>query len=356
MAIRILVGDCREQLKTLEPQSVHCVVTSPPYWGLRDYGEDGQLGLEKTPEEHVAVMVDVFREVWRVLRDDATCWLNYGDAFKDKQLLGLPWRVAFALQADGWYLRSDIIWHKPNPMPESVTDRPTKAHEYIFLLTKKARYFYDADAVREAGEGYGRGVWAHQHFKGGDITKGHGKGVGCNAHSFEGGRNLRTVWTIPTHPFPGAHFATFPPKLVEPCIKAGTSEHGVCSVCGAPWVREVERGELVPTSKAADKRPYASPHEDGADQGVKRSATHRSKCAYENMTTGWRSTCKHDDHAGRAVVLDPFGGAGTVGLVADRLQRDAVLCELNEEYAEMARKRISGDCPMFANVTVRGGE
>jgi DNA modification methylase len=330
--IRILVGDCRETLKTLEPESVHCVITSPPYWGLRDYGADGQLGLEATPEEHVAVMVDVFREVRRVLREDGTCWVNYGDCYagghsgrndsgreiqradgsvgkttqkhdgktrsrplaglKPKDLVGMPWRVAFALQADGWWLRSDIIWHKPNPMPESVTDRPTKAHEYVFLLTKAARYYYDADAVREANQDKAPltrfaknpgALGGHKARRLDDANVDPGRTItsGEQLHELHSsGRNLRTVWTIPTHAFPGAHFATFPPKLVEPCIKAGCPKGGV--------------------------------------------------------------------------VLDPFGGAGTVGLVADRLQRDAVLVELNEEYADMARKRIAGDCPMFTQVEMVG--
>jgi DNA modification methylase len=317
VSIRILVGDCRKTLKTLEPESVHCVVTSPPYWGLRDYQCDGQLGLEATPEEHVAVMVDVFREVRRVLRKDGTCWVNYGDCYagghsgrndsgreiqradgsvgkttqkhdgvtinrplaglKPKDLVGMPWRVAFALQADGWWLRSDIIWHKPNPMPESVTDRPTKAHEYVFLLTKAARYYYDADAVREAAIHGEKFHGAYDHRPDGLNRRNGRHGQDNTTQS----RNLRTVWTIPTHAFPGAHFATFPPKLVEPCVKAGCPEGGT--------------------------------------------------------------------------VLDPFGGAGTVGLVADRLQRDAVLCELNEEYAEMARKRIEGACPMFAQVDMAHG-
>jgi len=211
--------------------SVQCVVTSPPYWGLRDYGIQEQLGLEAIPEGYVAALVDVFREVWRVLRDDGTLWLNLGDCYnaynggsgpssridhplnernrqkpsvptgfglrnkglKPKDLVGIPWRVAFALQADGWYLRSDIIWAKPNPMPESVTDRPTKAHEYIFLLTKSERYVYDAEAIKEEGV-----VWYS--------------------------RNRRSVWVIPSQPYPEAHFATFPEALVEPCVLAGSPE------------------------------------------------------------------------------------------------------------------------------------
>lgn len=222
-------GDCRDVMPRLEPGSVHCCVTSPPYWGLRDYGNDRQIGLEQTPEKYVAEMVAVFREVRRVLRDDGTLWLNLGDSYTSgmrgayatdrkygrarasdsrpptppgldaKQLVGIPWRVAFALQADGWYLRQDIIWHKPNPMPESVTDRCTKAHEYIFLLSKSARYYYDAESVKEPV-----------------VSTGY---IGL-------GRNRRSVWTIATQPYSGAHFATFPPKLIEPCILAGCPEGG----------------------------------------------------------------------------------------------------------------------------------
>jgi len=221
-------GDVRTILPTLKAGSVQCVVTSPPYWGLRDYGVTGQIGLEPTPEAYVENMVQVFREVKRVLRDDGTVWLNLGDSYnstsgfsrankqwarkgrdggandkkeikhptlKTKDLIGIPWRVAFALQADGWYLRSDIVWHKPNPMPESVTDRPTKSHEYLFLLTKSVQYYYDAEAVREP------------------------------AQDSKSGRNLRSVWTINPKPYAEAHFATFPEKLVEPCVKAGT-KHG----------------------------------------------------------------------------------------------------------------------------------
>lgn len=343
--IDIRLGDCREVMRAMPAQSVHCCVTSPPYFGLRDYGVDGQLGLEATPDEFVADMVEVFREVRRVLRDDGTLWLNLGDSYagswgaqsrdhagkhapnisaisanqiiaaqrkasgtgsipkgsglKPKDLIGIPWRVAFALQADGWYLRQDIIWHKPNPMPESVTDRCTKAHEYLFLLSKSQRYHYDADAICEGrtsdedANGFRGGSYV-----GGDIDNGQmGKrktvgnkrvrGVpprhaqystsdqsGLDDVGRGGVRNRRSVWSIATMPFKEAHFATFPPALVEPCILAG------CPVGGT--------------------------------------------------------------------VLDPFGGAGTTGLVADRLQRDAVLIELNPEYAEMAKRRIFNDAPLFA--------
>lgn len=310
MTVSILTGDCRQLLKQMPSASVHCCVTSPPYFGLRDYGVDGQTGLEPTPAEFVAELVDVFAEVRRVLRDDGTLWLNLGDSYnnfrvskgpgqavhgrdnlngkpapdsgrrgwsvlKEKDLIGIPWRVAFALQSDGWYLRSDIIWHKPNPMPESVTDRPTKSHEYLFLLSKNERYFFDADAVKEPlqtdpKENYparakilGRG--------GQPASSQSGKNECDNSGGFAPageGRNIRTVWTVATQPFKGAHFATFPQKLIEPCIKAG------CPVGG--------------------------------------------------------------------VVLDPFGGAGTTGLVADRLGCDAILLELNPAYAAMAAERIDG--------------
>lgn len=328
MSVRILHGDCRDVLKTLPDSSVHCCVTSPPYFGLRDYGMAAQIGLEATPVEFVEQMVLVFREVRRVLRDDGTLWLNIGDSYaanrgsgasgigakqatnaganlgklvvpdglKPKDLIGIPWRVAFALQADGWYLRQDIIWSKPNPMPESVIDRCTKAHEYVFLLSKSARYFYDQDAIKEPATYCGltgqdeSGFKDPQAFNGkhakADKQRGHSRShAGFNerwdAMSKEeqgaGLRNKRSVWSIATRPFSGAHFATMAPELAETCIKAG------CPVGG--------------------------------------------------------------------VVLDPFGGAGTTGLVSDQLQRDALLIELNADYLEISKKRITGDAPLFAEVT-----
>jgi DNA modification methylase len=308
VSVTILEGDARDVLATLPAKSVQCCVTSPPYFGLRDYGHDGQIGLEATPDAYVAEMVALFREVWKVLRDDGTLWLNLGDSYartggtdrkvsetalvgstrntlqqiqnrtttaaqfgaKEKDLLGIPWRVAFALQADGWYLRSDIVWHKPNPMPESVTDRPTKAHEYVFLLTKSARYLYDAAAIAEPSVEPDRvrlnRVGEASHEERGQHSVG-GLFIGAQT------RNARSVWSITTRPFKGAHFATMPPELAQRCILAG--------------------------SRMGD------------------------------------------------TVLDPFGGAGTTGLVADRLGRDAVLVELNPTYAALARERIAGDAPLF---------
>ena len=335
MAVRLLIGDCRARLAELPAQSVHTCVTSPPYFGLRDYGVAGQIGLEDTPEAFVAQMVDVFREVRRVLRDDGTLWLNLGDSYagswgaqsrgnatgedkatisgsstlsarqieahprgqtgtgslkntpglKAKDLIGIPWRVAFALQADGWYLRQDIIWAKPNPMPESVRDRCTKAHEYVFLLSKGPRYYYDAEAIAEelAPASFERAKYSRVgHSKdvyGDGITNVRNPATDAESRAREiesGQRNRRSVWTVATQPFKEAHFATYPPELIEPCILAGCPAGGT--------------------------------------------------------------------------VLDPFGGAGTTGLVADRLQRDAILIELNPTYAEIARKRLQGDGGMFSEV------
>lgn len=320
----------------LPPESVQTVVTSPPYYGLRDYGVEGQIGLEATPEEYIAKLVDVFRGIRQVLRPDGTVWLNLGDSYcsgmrseydedrkhpraragqhrppspvwaKPKDLLGIPWRVAFALQADGWYLRCDIIWAKPNPMPESVTDRPTKAHEYIFLLSKNPRYYYDAEAIKEPlarPEALLR--------KTPDVFGGRNKHEGYGTRKYSGneyvgtytGRNRRSVWTIATQPFPEAHFATFPEKLVEPCILAGTSPHA-CPVCRAPWKRVVER---------------------------------------ERTGERWEPTCtcEGNDGSGKCIVLDPFAGSGTTLLVAERLGRQAVGIEINPEYVEMAKRRLS---------------
>src|SRR5690606_2185635 len=259
---QIIQGDVIETLRTLPAGFIHTCVTSPPYWGLRDYGVPGQIGLEATPEEYVEKMVEVFREVRRVLRDDGTLWLNLGDSYaskpcggighnakvrntkkaiqksagvpaglKPKDLVGIPWRVAFALQADGWYLRSDIIWHKPNAMPESVKDRPTKAHEYIFLLSKSPRYYYDADAIREP-----LSAATVSDFKRRKNLNNKGTHGGVRADLArnradyipkDGKRNKRTIWSVNTRAFKGAHFAVFPPDLIEPCILAGSPPGGI---------------------------------------------------------------------------------------------------------------------------------
>jgi len=305
MRPEVLEGDVRKVLKTLDDESVQCVVTSPPYWGLRDYGVDDQLGLEKTPEEYVENMVGVFQEVKRVLRKDGTVWLNLGDSyasargryssspqtiaggkshdepmdgkrpdlihhpvFKDKDLIGIPWRVALALQADGWYIRSDIIWNKPNPMPESVRDRPTKSHEYIFLLTKSAKYYYDYEAIKEPhkAESFKRYNYGFNDTKKRKALR----QTGMVNHELltvneSSGRNKRSVWKITTKPYKEAHFATFPEELPETCIKAGT-----------------KRGD---------------------------------------------------------VVLDIFAGSGTTLRVASELGRKGIGIELNPEYIKILKKR-----------------
>jgi site-specific DNA-methyltransferase (adenine-specific) len=275
----ILVGDVRDRLSELADESVNCVVTSPPYWGLRDYGQDGQIGLERTPGEYIDQLVSVFREVRRVLRDDGTLWLNLGDCYsvvdglQPKNLVGIPWRMAFALQADGWCLRQDIIWHKPNPMPESVTDRCTKSHEYLFLLTKSVKYYYDQEAIKEPSANLGETSIRFGGSKYGDSKDPKHATKSGNNYVDSGTRNKRSVWTVAPEPFKGAHFATFPPRLIEPCILAGCPENGT--------------------------------------------------------------------------VLDPFFGAGTTGLVAQRHNRRWIGCELNPEYAEMARRRIEAESNLF---------
>ena len=324
MTLTLLLGDCRVRLTELPAESVHMIVTSPPYFGLRSYGigtENGEIGLEATPDAYVAELVAVFRECRRVLRRDGTCWVNLGDAFASKQLLGIPWRVAFALQADGWWLRSEIIWRKENPMPESVVDRPAKSHEQIFLFAKSARYYYDATAVAE------------------EVLPG-------------STRNLRDVWSVATQPFAGSHFAVFPADLIEPCIKAGTSERGCCAKCGAPWVREVERTLMV-----LDRSERT--HELGRTRS---SGTMVSPPS--SKTLGWSPSCScdaaatgprvkpEDDPVVPAVVLDPFFGAGTTGLVADRLGRDCIGIDLSAEYAAMAEHRLRQDAGLFFNIAL----
>jgi DNA modification methylase len=298
----ILQGDIRQIAPTLPSESVHCIVTSPPYWGLRDYGVDGQIGLEPTPDEYVSSLVAVFRELRRVLRDDGTLWLNLGDSYsgsgeggggnrkgnehgqhdsmigkrgtsglKPKDLVGIPWRVAFALQADGWWLRQDIIWAKPNPMPESVCDRCTKSHEYIFLLSKSARYWCDMEAIKEPNAPCyqlvplsGPGIEGHRKHP---AERNDESAIGTSpARLWNGqGRNRRDVWTVATAPYPEAHFATFPPDLIKPCILAG------CPVGGT--------------------------------------------------------------------VLDPFLGSGTTAQVAIETGREWIGVELNEKYIPLAEKR-----------------
>jgi hypothetical protein len=257
------------------------------------------------------------------------------DGMKPKDLIGIPWMVAFALRADGWYLRSDIIWSKPNPMPESVTDRPTKAHEYLFLLSKGPRYFYDADAIREqdGGKPSGNG-FVRDHRLTYQNADGTGRG---NDEEWTpgGGRNKRSVWTVSTQPYAGAHFATMPPRLVEPCVLAGSSPRA-CGVCGAPWRRLVEREGLWDERKA-----NGEPMRQGLAGGEALSGVTPKVGGSWSRTVGWEPSCAHDDDTGRSAVLDPFAGAGTTGVVAGQLGRAFVGIELSPTYAQMARDRIA---------------
>lgn len=401
-------GDALAVLRTLPDESVQMCCTSPPYWGLRSYLKGGdplkplELGLEKTPEEYVAAMVAVFREVRRVLRKDGTCWLNIGDSYagsgkgigsdhgkavtgdaeigpkvavpsgiKSKDLVGIPWRVAFALQADGWWLRQDIIWSKPNPMPESVGDRCTKSHEYLFLLTKSSQYYYDAEAIKETAstpitkmpDGWDTGPGAHGAFhrqgreKGAKVDKPRGhsrRHAGFNdrwdamdkSEQCAGTRNKRSVWTIATMPYKEAHFATMPLKLVEPCILAGTSERGACASCGAPWQRTMEKtGERE--GHSGNKKFSALTVERRGAKSLDTSCFNDGKLGtYE--TTGWRPTCTcGGETTVPCVVLDPFAGSGTVGVVALRAGRHFIGIDLNPDYVEMARRRILADAPIL---------
>lgn len=387
--VRLYHGDALEQLALMPSESVQCIVTSPPFWGLRDYGTPGQIGLEETPDQWCAKLVAVMREARRVLRSDGVAWVECGDSYnstkgrdrygdqgtngntegyegrgidrplvegcKVKDLVGAPWLLAFALRADGWYLRSDTIWARPNPMPESVTDRPTKAHSYVFLLAKSARYFYDADAIREPlmestlERGYtasklehGRGQKAAANGDRNDVGEG---------WSVPAGRNARSVWVIPTQPTPWAHFATFPEALVERCVKAGTSDHGCCSECGAPWRRITERETVG--AQATNNSRKDDPHEGRAD-GDQRRLAGQARTSIE--TTGWEPTCECGTpytYAGvvsrsvtlrpdsvPCVVLDPFMGSGTTCLVARRLGRHSIGIELNAEYLAIAAGRL----------------
>jgi DNA modification methylase len=379
------LGDCREIMRRWIEAGVRVqtCVTSPPYWGLRDYGVEGQLGLEETPEEYIANMVEVFRLVRDLLADDGTLWLNLGDSYaangttgggspvdmrkpeygrigspgdkvrghyaetrripvglKPKDLVGIPWRVAFALQADGWYLRSDIIWAKPNPMPESVTDRPTKAHEYLFLLAKSERYYYDAEAIAESsvypGDARHLRTDTRKLIQPGCIDNGSRARTG---HVTGLTRNRRTVWTITTQAYSEAHFATFPEKLVEPCILAGTNNHGLCPDCGKQWRRVVdvvrENASNAARAGTVIKGKGHPSSQVRSDHDVRNGPVRRT------ITNGWRPDCECGRAPIPAIVFDPFMGSGTVARVALRLQRRWLGCELNPAYLNLQQRRTS---------------
>jgi len=366
----ILEGDALTRLKELPSESVDCCITSPPYFGLRDYGVEGQIGLEESPEAYVSKLVEVFREVRRVLKKEGTLWLNLGDSYagssgchkggsekansnagatnsyimpkpgKPKDLIGIPWMVAFALRADGWYLRQDIIWSKNNCMPESVTDRCTKSHEYLFLFAKSQRYYFDSEAIKEpsvsdhpSGNGFKRP--ARVSYQNPDGTA---RGNDEQWQGVGGKRNKRSVWQVNTVPYREAHFATFPPALIEPCILAGTSEKGYCPACGKPWIRRVER-ESQYNGNRADETVYT-----GNAYKTPQSGPRGPKSDFGESTTktiGWLPPCSCSCDPVPAVVLDPFFGAGTTGLVAKKLGRRFIGIELNEAYIDMAQKRIA---------------
>lgn len=382
-------GDALAVLQTMPATSVHCCVTSPPYFALRDYGVEGQIGLESSLDEFLHRLVEVFREVRRVLRDDGTLWLNIGDSFagggrggggsfmrergdsswrmqasvngwskppeglKPKDLMMVPARLALALQADGWWLRSEIVWKKERPMPEAVLDRPTKSHEIIYLLSKRESYFYDGFAIREPVTGgskpRGRGV----------TPKDAGATAGVKANeSFHAqtrdmveSRNARDVWTFDANPLRGEdHYAAFPEELPRRCIRAGTSEHGVCATCGAPLVRVVDREKLLDGAPVTRVPPLRNTSKS-APSGANGIGHARVTVAVRHA--GWKRSCEHDVAPAPAVVLDPFCGSGTTGIVALSLGRGFVGVELNPKYAAMAKRRIKADAPLF-NASTEG--
>lgn len=414
--LTVINTDAVAGMKTLRSASVHCIVTSPPYWGLRNYGTPelhfpavtftpvaglpdvtipewtGHLGLEPAPWAFVGHMVALFREAARVLRKDGTLWLNFGDSYSNetvgprtggnlaawknggardpdvgepgitrksglpkKNMVGIPWRVAFALQADGWILRQDIIWSKPNPMPESVTDRCTKAHEYFFLLTRAPHYFYDAEAVKEQStlnesDGNEDGTQRRESHARGDFE---GKNTEPGKEAFRAitsTRNRRSVWDLPSAPFKGAHFATFPPDLIKPCILAGTSARGACPTCGAQWTRLMERGAANEAQQRAcggnaDGEYHGQAVKEYAGTGAQNASDVKARILAgmtERITTGWQPGCKCEPQEPvPCMVLDMFGGSGTTGAVALELSRHATLIELNPKYIPMIHKRCT---------------
>jgi DNA modification methylase len=325
----ILLGDVRDRLREIPDKTIHTCITSPPYYGLRDYGEDTQIGLEHTLERYVETLTDVFREVRRVLRDDGTLWLNLGETYlPSKQLGGVPWRVAFALQADGWYLRQDVIWAKPNPMPESVNDRCTKAHEYVFLLTKSPRYYFDNIAIKEPTSQKTNGPRSERKTQ--PVT-----------------RNKRSVWSVPVTPFRGAHFAVMPEALVEPCVAASVSMH-TCATCCAPYRRLITRAPIA-ERRLRENRIGVIP---GRDKPSRMQSVDME--VREATTVGWSPTCECEpDNTGISTVLDPFTGSGTVAVVAMRHHANFIGIELNPDYASLARRRIEEDQPLMNTATIR---
>jgi len=439
---KIICGNALTVLKQMPDESVQCAITSPPYWGLRDYGLEplvwsdgwlGNLGLEPSPELYVEHLVEVYREIKRVLRKDGTFWIVMGDSYasgkgtcfnpgggskslgknrkemgahpldrgnistlresglKPKDLCGMPWRVAFALQSDGWWLRRDIVWSKPNPMPESAKDRPTTSHEYVFILTKSRFYYYDQEAIRESCSsgpsdirkmiqskeriGGKHKILVDPFSKASAATNiGQKRSVG-NPIS----RNRRSVWTIATQPYPEAHFATFPDDLVRPMILAGTSEKGCCSKCGAPWERVIEKGEKIICDGRKSPRLKSREIRSGSYETIDGIRQTASDMIISKKTIGWRPTCdcydefyriefpkarsarkrhQRDAWDGRwrrvrrrpgkdhwpivpCVVVDPCIGSGTTAVVAMKLARNFIGIDLSPKYCAMSEKRLN---------------
>lgn len=419
MRNKIIQGDIRKVAKTLESQSVHCMVTSPPYWKLRDYGIEGQFGMEETPEKYVENLVAIFRELKRVLRDDGTLFLNLGDSYvasakgsvvtknstltgsrnyesnssppnlfdktsapnlKPKDLVGIPWRVAFALQADGWYLRNDIIWAKLNGLPESVTDRCTKMHEYLFLLTKSPKYYFDHEAIKEPNADPNRTNWAigKQYQQNEQFNQASGDNHRGLEQTEASGRNKRTVWhvnteidpllqylitqletdnpellqqyltqydldsqskstiwSLPVGQYKEAHFAVMPMDLVRPCIKAGCPAK-TCSKCGAPWVRITQKVKGVPSSFNGSSFNRGKTH----DAQAALSTVGQPERTVQTKLLGFQPTCDCQANTVPGLVFDPFAGSGTVAKVAIEQNKDWSGCELNAEYTELINKRL----------------
>jgi len=356
----VLIDDVLAGLRSLPDQSVHMVITSPPYWGLRNYQAGSQeIGSEPSFFAHLGTLALVFQEIRRVLRDDGTAWLNYGDRF-DKQgnLMMMPARVALMLAEQGWCLRSDIIWHKPNPMPESVTTRPTRSHEYLFLLSKGPTYYYDIEATKEpyadSTQREAQSEYTGQETK--DYTAANAQLPSASKRRIlesvrqGGGRQKRdvwvdrtSVWEIAVQPYRGGHFATFPEKLVEPCIQAGTSGGGACGTCGTPYTRIVDREAIPQAVKDAFEAARAR---TAADTGRTDGHTnYKPNFRRGSRTSGWMHQCPGDepctDRLVPCTVLDPFCGSGRAGMVARRLGRSFIGIELKPEYAFQALDNIS---------------
>jgi DNA modification methylase len=341
---RLYHGDARVVLPDLPTSSVHAVLTSPPFWNLRDYAAEGQLGLEDDPGAYVENLRDVFAEVARILRPDGTLWVEVGDTLRGKRLQGIPWRLAFALQADGWIWRNVVIWNRPNPMPESARDRLTVAHSYVLLFARRRRYYFDGDAIREPAE-WSR--WGdHTNPKYGDGETGRAGWIPNRSKDDllrefggeNGTRNARTVWTIPTEPLREEHYAAFPQQLAERVIRAATSELGACETCGAPWERVVQR--LHETGSDED-RQHAQRRLRATGGAIDGGTEHSSlgAGAWGYRTVGWRPTCNCGGGIVPCWVLDPFIGSGTTALVARRLGRCCVGVELSSDYCEVIARR-----------------